>query len=173
MSGSQVQAQPAAWRSSGAKPEEMLATAEMLLKDAEALNESSCGSQYLLVIHSVEVALKSYLLRHAASMEDIRSFGRDISRLLAEARKHGLTTSHSLTDNVVFRLKKSAERVDARCDFSFETLPPASDAIPIAWSLLRDTAPKPRAARAAGWPPLPRSGAARASGPTERARLRA
>ena len=147
MSGSRVvQARPGDWHNPSSKPDEMLATAELLLRDAEALNDTGCGSQYLLLIHSVEVALKSYLLRNSATMEEIRSFGRDISRLLAEARKHGLTTSHSLTDNVVFRLKKSAERIDARCDFSFETLPPACDAIPIAWSLLRDAAGKPRTA---------------------------
>src|SRR5687767_9548224 len=95
-----VQEQPVSSRASSSKPEEMLGTAVMLLKGAEALDECGRGSPYLLVIHSVEVALKGYLLRHAATMEDLRGFGRDISRLLAEARKRGLTTSHSLTDNV-------------------------------------------------------------------------
>jgi hypothetical protein len=156
MSGSRVvQARSGDWHHPTSKPDEMLAVAEALLRDAEALNDTGCGSQYLLLIHSVEVALKSYLLRNSATMEELRGFGRDISRLLAEARKHGLTTSHSLTDNVVFRLKKSAERIDARCDFSFETLPPANEAIPIAWSVLRDVAAKPRAPAAAvraAWP---------------------
>ena len=78
-----------------------------------------------------------------------RQVSRDIAKLLAEARSHGLTTSHFRTDNLVFRLKKTAEKADAGCELSLETLPSPGDAIALAWSLLRDTAPRSSALRQA------------------------
>jgi hypothetical protein len=79
------------------------------------------------------------LYRRGFTLEGLQYFGQDLSKLLNEARRNGLATSNSLTDNILFRLKQAVGRAATRCEFSVENLPPAADAIPVARSLLSDT----------------------------------
>jgi hypothetical protein len=133
-----------------AKLAEMHEAAAAFLADAEALGPRSSPGQYLLIARASELALKAYLYRRGFTLEGLQYFGQDLSKLLEEARKSGLTTWNSLTDNILFRVKQAVGRAATRCDFTVENLPPAADAVAVVRSLLRDTASGAADVRAIG-----------------------
>src|SRR5687767_9459901 len=92
------------WRTVTLDHDEMLTTAEMFLRDAQALHGSTSKAQYFLIADAIELALSSFLRRKGAR----RQSANDIVRLLVDARSQGLTTSHFLTDSFLFRLKEAA-----------------------------------------------------------------
>src|SRR5215204_2438221 len=92
----------------GVKSDDILGASGMFLRDAEALRCGSWGGQYLLITYSIELALKGYLYRSGFKLSELTDFGQDLSRLLNLARRNGLTTSHAVTDNILFRLKQAA-----------------------------------------------------------------
>jgi hypothetical protein len=128
-------------RVENSKAVEMHVNAGLFLRDAVTLGERATAGQFILFMHAIELALKSFLHRSGQSLKYLRlNFGHDLDALLAESRRRGLAVAETDADEVVARLNKYTERAAIRYDFSF-TLPLVSDVGRVTKSIIKATEP--------------------------------
>jgi hypothetical protein len=110
-------------RAKNPKAIELHVNAGLFLRDAVSLRENATAGQFILFMHAIELALKSFLHLKGQSLKDLRlNFGHDLEALLAEADKAGLLVPEADAEAVVSRLNKYTERAAIRYDYSF-TMP--------------------------------------------------
>jgi hypothetical protein len=128
-------------RVKNAKAVEMHVNAGLFLRDAVSLRENATAGQFILFMHAIELALKSFLHLKGQSLKTLQlNFRHDLDALLAEARKAGLEVAEADADAVVSRLNKYTERAAIRYDFSF-TMPLVADVRRVTQSILKATEP--------------------------------
>jgi len=111
---------------------------------ANKLNPGSNGyggsPVYVLYIHAIEMALKSYLLRMGVEKPRLRRVSHNLTRLLEEASRFGLITSDADTDNIVDRLTTATRDAAIRYEMPYE-MPLTDDVKDVATALIQDTQP--------------------------------
>jgi len=123
------------------KAVELHVNAGLFLCDAVSLRENATAGQFILFMHAIELALKSFLHLKGRSLKNLQlSFRRDLDALLAEAHRAGLEIAEADADAVVSRLNKYTERAAIRYDFSF-TMPLVADVRRVTESILKATEP--------------------------------
>lgn len=123
------------------KAVELHVNAGLFLRDAVSLGENATAGQFILFMHAIELALKSFLHLNGQSLKDLRlDFGHDLELMLAEAHKKGLLVPEADAEAVVSRLNKYTERAAIRYDFSF-TMPLVADVRRVTQSILKATKP--------------------------------
>jgi hypothetical protein len=123
------------------KAVELHVNAGLFLRDAVSLRENATAGQFVLFMHAIELALKSFLHLKGQSLKALQlNFRHDLDALLAEARKAGLEVAEADADAVVSRLNKYTERAAIRYDFSF-TMPLVADVRRVTQSILKATEP--------------------------------
>lgn len=109
----------------------------MLISDVETLGERKSPGQYILAIHAIELALKSFLLDNEISEKDLRKkYGHKLTSLLNKANDLGLVVETENAADIIARLDKHTTKPMIRYNLKFE-MPLISDIIEVAKSLLK------------------------------------
>jgi hypothetical protein len=95
---------------------------------------------YVLYIHAIEMALKSYLLRKGLTKDKVRGYRHGLLALLDEARNRGLVTTEAYTDHIVSELKKATDKATIRYDMPYQ-MPLTNDVRDVATAIIADTEP--------------------------------
>jgi hypothetical protein len=123
------------------KSAEMHTNAGIFLSDAELLGARASAGQFMLVMHTIELALKSYLHDRGRSLKKLKDkFGHNLDKLFAEAQAKGLLVPNPNAQSVISRLNNAGERARIRYEFNFE-MPLIGDALETARSVLDATRP--------------------------------
>jgi hypothetical protein len=128
-------------RVKNSKAVEMHVNAGLFLRDAVSLRDNATAGQFVLFMHAIELALKSFLHLKGQALKSLQlNFRHDLDALLAEAHRAGLEVDEADADAVVSRLNKYTERAAIRYDFSF-TMPLVADVRRVTQSILKATKP--------------------------------
>jgi hypothetical protein len=120
---------------------ELHVNAGLFLRDAVSLRDNATAGQFVLFMHAIELALKSFLHLKGQTLKSLQlNFRHDLDALLAEAHRAGLEVDEADADAVVSRLNKYTERAAIRYDFSF-TMPLVADVRRVTQSILKATKP--------------------------------
>jgi hypothetical protein len=122
------------------KPAEMHANAGTFLADAQSLGNPASAGQFVLVMHAIELALKSYLHERGYSLEDLKKVGHKLDKLFATAQAKGLSVGDPNAQSILSRLDKAGEQTAIRYDFCFE-MPLIGDVLQTARLFLDATRP--------------------------------
>jgi hypothetical protein len=141
-------------RRNNRKQYEYHVNALLFLKDAEALGQRQSVGQFVLLMHAIELALKSFLHGKDSTMYNLEmlesKFRHDLNNLLMEATSAGLIPSDSDTYLLVSCLNEYTHHAMIRYQFNF-TMPLVEDVLRVTRALINDTQPTlPEAAPALG-----------------------
>jgi hypothetical protein len=117
---------------------EFLLAANYLNSDSRP---SHLAPTFVLYIHAIEMALKSYLLRKGLTKHQLQRISHNLRTLLDNSRAEGLVTSDPDTDGIVDRLTQATRGASIRYDMPFE-MPLRKDVRDIAEAILADTQPR-------------------------------
>jgi hypothetical protein len=111
-------------RETNPKAQELHINAVLFLQDAEKLDNMASAGPYVLLMHTIELALKCFLLSNGITLKKLwsRAFGHDLDKLLSEAVKRGLVLSDSETKSVVSELNHYTKHAAIRYEFYY-TMP--------------------------------------------------
>jgi hypothetical protein len=120
------------------KAVELHVNAAHFVRDGEALGNRASAGQYFLLVHGIELCLKSFLHDRGQPLPAL--WGHDLEALLQEAEGNGLVCAQPDTTAIVVRLSRSVVKAKLRYDFDFE-MPLLQDALRVAQGILKDTEP--------------------------------
>jgi hypothetical protein len=120
------------------KAVEMHVNAGHFVRDGQALGIRASAGQYFLLVHGIELSLKSFLHDKGETVEAL--WGHDLKGLLQKATANGLASSEPDTSVIIARLSKSVEKAKLRYDYDFE-MPLLTDVLRVAHGVLKDTEP--------------------------------
>jgi hypothetical protein len=125
------------------KAHEYHTIASTFVEDATLLQGRVTAGRYMLLMHGIELALKSFL--HENGGVDFntlwRDYGHDLSKLLNKSLDVGLVLNEPDTQAVVNRLNDAGEQAKIRYTFDFEDMPGIDTVLRVARRLLDDTKP--------------------------------
>ena len=105
-----------------------------------ALGTENGAPVYVLYIHAIEMALKSYLLRRGVTEQQLKRMGHDLPDLLNQARARGLMTNDPDTDHIITELGKATHKAAIRYDMPYQ-MPMPKDVRDVAVAIIELTAP--------------------------------
>ncbi len=120
---------------------ELHCLASSFIYDAGLLSDGASPGKYILAIHGLELALKSFLHDKGMPLPDLRKhYGHDLKKLLAKARELGLVVHDPEADGIIDRLQKYIKDAKIRYEIKYQ-MPLIVDVIDISKAILQAATP--------------------------------